>query len=67
MSVKNWSVDLNIIKKYPAKYKVWKLEQMINFGLDGEKLKSSDLKKYLTELSIDPIKRKYLNFLLNNG
>ena len=59
----NWSVDLKKIKKYPEKYKIWKLEQLINFGLGKEKLKKTDLKKYLKKLKIDSQKRKYLKFL----
>ena len=36
--MKNWSTDLNKLAKNPAAMAVWKLEQMVNFGLDGEKL-----------------------------
>ena len=61
----NWSVDLKKIKKYPEKYKVWRLEQLINFGLGKEKLKKTDLKKYLKKLKIDTQKRKYLKFLMS--
>jgi hypothetical protein len=35
--MKNWSVDVNELKKDKGKYAVWKLEQMVNFGLDGKK------------------------------
>lgn len=61
----NWSVDVKRFSKYPHKYTVWKLEQLINFGLDGEKLKLSELKKYFNTLTIDPQKKKYLTFLLS--
>lgn len=60
----NWSVDIKKLSKYPEKYKIWKLEQLINFGLDGQKLKKSDLKKYFNQLKIDPIYKRYLSFLL---
>ncbi|MCL5784501.1 MAG: hypothetical protein M1142_04080 [Patescibacteria group bacterium] len=61
----NWSTDIKILKKYPEKYKVWQLEQLINYGLNGQKIKKADLKKYWSKLNIDPQKRKYLEFLLS--
>ena len=35
--MKNWPVDVKELKKDKRKYTVWKLEQMVNFGLDGKK------------------------------
>lgn len=60
----NWSVDEKNLKKYPEKYTIWRLEQLINFGLGKEKLKKDELKKYINKLHIDKDKKKYLNFLL---
>ena len=60
----NWSIDTRKLKRYPEKYAIWKLEQLINFGLDGKKLKLSELKKYFSMLQIDPQKKRYLKFLL---
>ena len=65
VSMKNWSVDAKFLSKYPKKYTLWKLEQLINFGLGKEKLSRIQLKKHLSKLNIDPQKRKYLKFLLN--
>lgn len=62
----NWSTDSKNIAKYPEKFAIWKLEQLINFGLHGEKLKLSELKKYFDKLQIDPEKKKYLKFLLSS-
>lgn len=64
--MKNWSVDEKKLKKYPDKYKIWRLEQLINFGLDGEKLKKNDLKKYWPQIkdNLDPHKKLLLEFLL---
>ncbi len=61
----NWSVDRNHLSKYKTQYKIWRLEQMINFGLGEERLNRQDLKKYFNKLDIDPLKRKYLKFLLS--
>lgn len=62
--MKNWTVDEKIIKKYPEQYRRWQLEQLINFGLDGQKIPKKELLKYLSKLDIDPLKKKYLYFLL---
>lgn len=62
----NWSVDSKNLKKYPEKYAIWELEQLVNFGLNGKKLKLPELKKYFSNLRIDPQKKKYLKFLLSN-
>jgi len=61
----NWSTDEEMLKRDPEKYAIWKIEQMVNFGLDGEKLKASDLKKYWSRLTIDPARRKFLDILLH--
>ncbi len=60
----NWSTDVTQLKKNPEKYTIWKLEQMINFGLDGEKISTKELKKYWNRIDIDPMRRKFLFFLL---
>ena len=60
----NWSVDEKHLKKYPEKYKIWKLEQMINWGLGGEKISEVLLRRYWHKLFLDPVKKKYLSFLL---
>lgn len=61
----NWSTDTKKLSKYPEKYVIWKLEQLINFGLNGQKLNSVELKKYFSKLNIDPQKKDYLKFLLD--
>ncbi|MBU1130110.1 hypothetical protein KKE45_02200 [Patescibacteria group bacterium] len=63
----NWSTDITRLKKDKRVWEKWKLEQMINFGLNGKKLSKSKLKKYWDELDIDPDKRNYLKFLLWEG
>lgn len=60
----NWSVDTAFLQKYPEKYHLWKLEQLINFGLGDEKIDKKLLKKYFKKIDIDLDKRKYLKFLL---
>ncbi len=63
--MKNWSVDLKELKKDKEAYKIWKLEQLINFGIDKEKLRKKELLKYLPKLKIDPYKKRLLELVLN--
>ena len=60
----NWSVDTKELEKDPEKYAIWRLEQLINYGLGEEKLDREELKKYWNKLDIDNLTRKYLEFLL---
>lgn len=62
--VYNWSVDIKKLQKYPEEYRIWKLEQLINFGLGGEKIDLALLKKYWSKLKLDPNRRQFIQFLL---
>ena len=60
----NWNINTNKLKKNPEKYTIWKLEQNVNFGLNGAKLNAKELKKYWFKLSIDPQRKKLLELWL---
>lgn len=61
----NWSVDEKQFKKAdPEGYQIWRLEQMINWGLGGEKLNERLVRKYWNKLYLDEPTRRYLKFLL---
>lgn len=63
----NWSTDeKQFSKKYPKDYKLWLLTQLINYGLDGEKLDREEVKKAWPKIKdrLDPDLRNYLHFLL---
>lgn len=62
--MQNWSVDTKELKKDKEKYAIWRLEQMVNFGLGKEKLSARELKKYWNKLYLDPKKKKYLATIL---
>jgi hypothetical protein len=65
--MKNWSVDESYLKKFPQKYKIWKLEQQLSYGLDkGEKIDRRDLLKYWPVIRdrLDPKRREFIKFLL---
>ncbi|MBI1984596.1 MAG: hypothetical protein HYS60_00595 [Candidatus Wildermuthbacteria bacterium] len=61
----NWSTDENKLKKDKHAYAIWKLEQMVNFGLNGKKLKTGELRKYWKELNLDPSRKQFLKLLLH--
>ena len=60
----NWSVKTSELKKDKKQYAIWRLEQMVNFGLNKEKIEKRELKKYWPLLRLDPSKKKYLKILL---
>lgn len=65
--MKNWSVDEKFLKKSPLKYKIWKIGQQINYGLDpGEKINRKDLIKHWSAISpqLDSQRREFIKFLL---
>ncbi len=58
--MKNWSTNTKELEKTPELFSIWKLEQLINFGLDGTKIDMHDLTLYWNKIVIDPMKRKFL-------
>ncbi|MEK7617316.1 MAG: hypothetical protein AAB414_04645 [Patescibacteria group bacterium] len=63
----NWSVDEKSFKKRnPKKYKLWRLTQLINYGLDGEKLSRKEVKAAWSKIKdqLDPYKARAIEFLL---
>jgi len=65
--MRNWSTDTSKFDKSTPEFIRWKLEQLINFGLHGEKIDIILLKKHFKSLSIDPAKRTFLQYLLLNA
>jgi len=60
----NWNTDVSKWNKKSPSYQVWKLEQSINFGLNGKKLNSTLTRKYWPILDLDPFRKKFLEFIL---
>lgn len=60
----NWSTNTKFLKKFPKKYLVWKLENLINFGLGKQKLDRKEVSANLNKIQIDPDKKRFLQFLL---
>lgn len=62
--MKNWSIDTSKLEKNTEKFSIWRLEQLINFGLGKEKIDIDELRKYWTVAQIDPFKRKFLSLFV---
>jgi len=60
----NWNTNLSKWNKKSESYILWKLQQLINFGLNGEKLDLSLVKKYWSKLDLDPQRKKFLKLIL---
>jgi hypothetical protein len=60
----NWSTDTKELKKDKKKYAIWRLEQLVNFGLGKEKISRAELKKNWNDLDLDKNKKKFLKMIL---
>ncbi len=60
----NWSTDEKQLKGDPKSFAIWRLEQLANFGLNGEKISELELKKHWDILNIDPARKKFLEVIL---
>ena len=60
----NWSTDISQLKKNKKKYTIWKLEQLVNFGLAKEKINKADIKKYWNDIHIDSARKKFLHLIV---
>lgn len=61
----NWSTDEAKLSQDQENYIIWRLEQMINFGLGGEKISEAELRKFWPRLNIDPKRKEFLSLLLD--
>lgn len=61
----NWSTDTKRLQKNPVQYAIWKLEQQLNFGLNGQKVSIKSLRRYWSRLTLDPKRKKVLEFWLS--
>jgi hypothetical protein len=63
----NWSTNEALFKKNdPKGYRLWRLTQLINYGLDGEKLDRQEVISVWPQIKdhLDPYKARLLEFLL---
>jgi len=59
----NWSTDTSTMSS--TEKEIFELEQLINYGLNGNKLSRSLLIKHFDKLQIDEDRKKTLSFLLH--
>ena len=63
----NWNTDeKSFKKKAPKQYALWRLTQLINYGLEGEKLDAEEVKACWPKIKdrLDPDKAKAVECLL---
>lgn len=63
----NWSTDEKKFKQNsPEKYRLWRLTQLINYGLDGEKLDKKEITDAWPKIKskLDPYKARLIEYLL---
>ena len=70
MNQQHWSVNTEKFRREdPTGFEKWALEQRINFGIsesDDGKISEASLRRYWGELTLDPAKKRFLEFLLWN-
>lgn len=66
MYMYNWSVDEKYLARFPKKYKLWKLEQMLSYGLGNQKIKKKEVVENWGFLKnrLDAKRRRFLEFLI---
>lgn len=63
--MKNWNTDVQKFRTLEEK-KVWRLIQLIEYGVENQKISTKQLKKYWSKIKnqIDPINKKLYEFWL---
>lgn len=59
----NWSTDEEFLKKFPEEYERWRLLQLINYGLDGEKLNIKTLQKHWPKIKGEILDKNVKNYI----
>ena len=63
----NWNTDEEKLKReHPKEWRLWRLTQLISYGLDGEKLDEKEVRAAWPKIRkrLDPDKRKVIEFYL---
>jgi hypothetical protein len=63
----NWDINEEKLKKDSDVYRIWKIEQLVNYSLGLEKINEKELREYWLNLEIDPMRRSFLSLALNGG
>lgn len=60
----NWNTNTSQLRGNKEEYVIWRLNQLVNFGLNGSKISIKSLKKYWAKLDLDPKRKRFLELLL---
>ncbi|MDO8514932.1 MAG: hypothetical protein Q7S14_00390 [bacterium] len=60
----NWNTVTTNWDKKSDSYNIWKLEQLVNFGINKGKIDVAKLKKFWSKLDLDPARKKFMSLLL---
>ncbi|KKR91417.1 MAG: hypothetical protein UU42_C0012G0014 [Candidatus Woesebacteria bacterium GW2011_GWA1_41_13b] len=60
----NWNTDISRLKKNSHEFSLWRLNQLINFGLNGERLDLKQVKKHWLKIDTDPATKKFLKLII---
>lgn len=63
----NWSIDERKFQEQGEDYIIWRLEQMVNFGLGNERIPEAVLRKHWQDMNIDPARKRFLTLLLDGN
>ena len=63
-SLRMWDYSPKAAGAQGAADPIWKLERMINFGMEGEKFDRAELEMYLPKLNIPENTRAFLELIL---
>lgn len=63
----NWSIDEKKLQEQGEDYIIWRLEQMVNFGLRNERISEAVLRRHWQDIHIDPARKKFLTILLDEN
>lgn len=60
----NWNTNTSKWNKKSDSYKIWRLNQLINFGLNGEKLDLKLVRRFWDKIDTDETTRKFLDLII---
>jgi len=63
----NWSTDEAKFKKEnPKEYKIWRLAQLVNYGLKKERLDEEEIRENWDKIKnkLDPYKKRAIEYLI---
>jgi hypothetical protein len=60
----NWNTVESTIAQDPKRHEQWRLEQAINYGLNGDRIDASTLRTHWDSLTLDPDRKRFMALIL---